>query len=187
MAAFKLRDCVQTLMLHRGLALYFNWNFGTPVKIWWYQNVSKKKWCVQHGWFCNDLNCEYVHLDKPWEEPKIDLKSKCNYCGEEHATTTIPNPNGIDMIQPFWKVCKGCDELIEAQSNYSMGVHITHTMMKYGASDEIINSMEDKIVKSKKKIEEVEKKTGKKGVTYHIRTDVESGFEARKILEAVRR
>ncbi len=38
---------------------------------------------------------------------------KCSYCGEDKDVRTIMNPNMSDDQKPFWKVCKGCEEVIK--------------------------------------------------------------------------
>ncbi|MFC1755568.1 hypothetical protein ACFL96_19620 [Thermoproteota archaeon] len=46
---------------------------------------------------------------------------KCNYCGEEEATTVIMNPNTDDGGQPTWEVFLDCKDVIRAQMKLSMG------------------------------------------------------------------
>ena len=39
----------------------------------------------------------------------------CTYCGENEATTTIPNPNVFGEVckENCWDVCEGCKEAID--------------------------------------------------------------------------
>jgi hypothetical protein len=50
---------------------------------------------------------------------------KCTYCGEEEATTFIPNPNPNFEEGGIWDVCNDCRDIIKQQQKLSFGMIVS--------------------------------------------------------------
>lgn len=180
----KISDSVRLFGVKDGLSFVFGWYIGGPTRRWYLRNVLGRQHCSHRGLYCEEKNCEYKHYKRFPKQPKIEIWDWCEYCGESSATKIIPNPNTLykdSKDKPWWKVCNDCDETIQAQDELGMAISFGNVAMKHGFADEMEPHVRRQMDKAKAKIEEIEKRTGKKSVTLGI-TKTESGFEARNTL-----
>lgn len=48
-----------------GIRFWFKWRIIVPTELFYYKNVSHKKWCYMYGYKCKSRDCEYPHYSKP--------------------------------------------------------------------------------------------------------------------------
>ena len=181
----KIGESIRMFGFKDGISFVFEWYIASTIRNWYREHILRKDHCYYHGLNCKEhfLNCKYKHFKKFPKRPEIEIWDWCTFCGEASASRSIRNPNTLYKDSKdglWWKVCADCDEMIEAQDQLGMAISFGNVAMKHGFADEAEPQIREQINKSKSKIQEIEKRTGKPSVTIQF-TKTESGYESRKL------